>query len=163
MLQQLSHHAGPLTSHPSNLERPVPPSSTFSPDAAVFASIALCRLFSGQPSRFLRSEMASTRAAAPLRSALRIALSRPASAAPFRATPAIRSRHPVILHARSFQTIGVRWEKSAAGEAPTEPKKWDFDMVWVDTALRGTGRTCLRLVIGEGGLRDEARKLAADR
>ncbi|MBE3044341.1 hypothetical protein IMZ48_17600 [Candidatus Bathyarchaeota archaeon] len=77
--------------------------------------------------------MASTRAAAPLRSALRIAL-RPAAATttalPARASrwPAVYSRCAAAPHARGFRTFGARWERSAA--APEgEVKKWDFDMV----------------------------------
>lgn len=91
--------------------------------------------------------MASTRAAPPLRSALRIALSRPASSAPLGARPAIGSRYPVVLHTRPFQTIGVRWEKNAAEGVPTKPRKWDFDMVGRDTGFFKAGAGVLTVFL----------------
>lgn len=130
------------------------------PAAATLTPTTLRRLFPGLLSRLLPPDMASTRAAAPLRSVLRIALSRPAPIAALGARPAIGSRYPVVLHARPFQTIGVRWEKSAAGGAHAEPRKWDFDMVRRDTGffLGRSGCAYCLFGIGEGSIRNEARE-----
>lgn len=84
----------------------------------------------------LSQTMASTRTAASLRSALRIALARPVTATRLYSRPAICARSPNVPYVHNFGTVGVRWEKSAGakGTAPLEPKKWDFDMVSLDGA-----------------------------
>ncbi|SPO05817.1 uncharacterized protein DNG_08504 [Cephalotrichum gorgonifer] len=75
----------------------------------------------------------TTRAVRPIRSALRLAVSRPASPRPLRWASAVRSIHPAVPYTRSFGTAGVRWESekkaAPATGAPSTPKKWDFEMI----------------------------------